>query len=493
MTHVVIRCDASPEGGIGHLVRAISVADAARNAGHSAVLAGAISSVLATDLVLQSALDIVDAPDDLGILAAEQGASVIHVDNYDIGADAAVHVHAAGALLSSMEDGVFGRRRADVVVDSTIRAEIVGRPDDGSGEVLLGIGYAPMRAQVRAAREKRAAAARPPRAHADVLIVMGGTDATGAAATVAAVCRGAAGVRRVTVVVPARHWDAVRAEAGGDVELVAPAPDFLDRAAAADLVVSAAGTTSWELVCIGVPSLLVAVVENQRAGYEAAIAEGVALGLGTLDEVRADPGSAVARVEAAVAALRAGGSWSTSGVVKVDGRGAERIVAAWEGAVARRFDVGGAAVVARAATTADSLLLLRWRNDPVTRAMSRSSSPIAFPAHTAWFQRVLDDALRELYVVERGGMPVGTVRFDKHGQSDWEVSIALAPEARGRGLSRSVLAAGEAMFADSHSRASIIAAVLPDNEPSQRLFRGAGYTVDPDRRDGDFDVLVRDR
>src|SRR5699024_4501842 len=204
--------------------------DAARAAGHTVVMAGSIDAPLAQRLLAEAGLEVTEAAEDLEVLAAEQGASVVHVDDYTIGTEARDQVHAAGALLSSMEDGSFGRRPADVVVDSTIRAERSGRPEDGSGTVLQGIAYAPMRAEV---------------------------------------CAAADGVAHVSVIAPEHSWDAVRAEAGEAVELLGPSPAFLEHASAADLVVSAAGTTAWELACIGVPSLLVAVVENQRAGYEA--------------------------------------------------------------------------------------------------------------------------------------------------------------------------------------------------------------------------------
>lgn len=493
MTHVVIRCDASPSGGIGHLVRAISVAGAAREAGHSVVVAGAIESVLAERLLADAGLETAEAPADLGILAAEQGATVVHVDDYPTGIEARDQVHASGALLSSMEDGTFGRRPADVVIDSTIRAERTVRPEDGSGTVLLGIEYAPMRAQVRAARERRAGTA--DLGHdARVLIVMGGTDATGAAGTLAALCAAADGVGHVGVIAPEQSWDAVRSEAGREVELIAPSPAFLDRAADADLVVSAAGTTAWELACIGVPSLLVAVVENQRAGYEAALDEGIARGLGSLAEVRDDPQAARAAVESAVADLRSGRSWAETGRTLVDGQGAGRIIAAWTQALQRRLGEDAAPAAARPAALADSALLLRWRNDPETREVSRSTERVSWEGHSQWYQRILEDPWRLLYVVERGGTPVGTVRFDALNAPDaaeWEVSITLAPEARGHGLARAVLAAGEDAFDQGHPEATVVAAVLPGNVPSQRLFARAGYQLDPARDDGDFDVLVR--
>ncbi|MCS6711042.1 UDP-2,4-diacetamido-2,4,6-trideoxy-beta-L-altropyranose hydrolase [Brachybacterium sp. EF45031] len=498
MTHIAIRCDASMHGGIGHLVRALSVADAARNAGHSVVLAGSFDSPLAESLLLEAALETAPAPEDLGVLAAEQGASVVHVDNYDIGPEARAQVSVSGALLSSMEDSTFGRRPADVVIDSTIHAERVGRPADGSGEVLLGIAYAPMRAQVREARAHRAASPRPLSDRADVLIVMGGTDAMGASATIASVCARAQGIGRIRVISPQQNWAAVRAEAGDGVELITPSPELFEHVCTADLVLSAAGTTAWELACIGVPSLLVAVVDNQVAGYEAALEAGVARGLGTLDQVRQDPATAVRRLEAGLEDLRSGNPWST-GRRTVDGLGAERIVAAWEVALASRLGGDSAEITARPAGPGDSLLLLRWRNDPATRAVSRSTEPVSWESHRSWYYGVLHRSDRCLYVVERAQTAVGTVRFDRLASeneagfsgAEWEVSITLAPEARGHGLAGDVLASAQRVFLADHPGIVLVASILPDNAPSQRLFRRAGYVLDPNRRDGAFDVFVR--
>lgn len=491
MTHVVIRCDASAEGGVGHLVRALSVADAAQAAGHTVAVAGAIESPLAERLLADSGLEATDATENLEILAAEQGATVVHVDDYAIGAEAREQVRACGALLSSIEDGTFGRRPADVVVDPTLRTEWIARPEDGSGTVLLGIDYAPMRADVRAARERRPAEARDIGPAARVLIVMGGTDATGAAGTLAAVCSEAESIGQVSVIAPERNWDEVRAEAGDGIDLIAPSTDFLERASAADLVVSAAGTTAWELACIGVPSLLVAVVANQKAGYAAALTERIACGLGSLEQVRADQSAATAAVEEAVAALRTVGPWTRVGREEIDGRGAERIVAAWDAALSRRVAGEGSPLRARPATIQDSSLLLRWRNDPVTRKVSRASSLITWQSHQDWYERTLENPNRELYVIERGTVPLGTVRFDALEGSEWEVSITLAPEARGHGHSRSVLTAGEAVFDARQPNATVVAAIHRNNLSSQRLFAGAGYLLDSTRCGGEFLVFVR--
>lgn len=492
MSHALLRCDATPEGGVGHLVRALAVARAAREAGWTVSLAGEVTSALGRDLLAESGLERVGVPPDgLAVLAAEQGAVLVHVDDYATGPGARAELDRAGALLSSMEDGTFGRRPADVVVDSTLGAEDAERPDDGSGLVLRGIAYAPMREDVLRAREqRRARAPREPGAPLRALVVAGGTDAVGAAAVLAGVARATGRVGELVVVAPAARWDDVRTAAGDDVDLREPFPGVLGLAADADVVLSAAGTTAWELACVGVPTVLVAVVDNQVPGYEAAVARGFALGLGTLAGLREDAAAGARRLDGLLDQLsrheRPDG---------VDGRGASRIVGAWDAVFRERTRslAPDGRTVARPATSEDALVLLRWRNDPSVRAVSRSSEPVPWDAHRAWLARVLEDPERRLYVVESGGVRVGTVRFDRRAADEWEVSITLAPEARGRGMAGAVLGAAEDAFAADGPPTTLVAAILPDNAPSQRLFVRAGYAHVPGRKDGDFDVLVKAR
>jgi spore coat polysaccharide biosynthesis predicted glycosyltransferase SpsG len=57
----------------------------------------------------------------------------------------------------------------------------------------------------------------------------------------------------------------------------------------ADVVVSAAGTSAWELLCLGAPTALVRVADNQRAGYDAVVRSGAARGLGAVEDLARDP------------------------------------------------------------------------------------------------------------------------------------------------------------------------------------------------------------
>ena len=192
------------------------------------------------------------------------------------------------------------------------------------------------------------------------------------------------------------------------------------------------------------------------------------------------------------AALRR--SLAAAGRRLVDGRGAWRVVGAWEQLAATGPVVATQPVAVRQATAEDADLLRRWRDDPATRAASRSSAAVDPEEHRAWLARVLADRDRHLLVGSDGTGAVGTVRWDRVDDGEWEVSITVAPDRRGEGLAGPLLAAGEGWLADQEPATStLLAAVRADNQPSLRLFRSAGYLPDLPPGDAGFLRLVRQR
>lgn len=485
---VLLRCDATTSGGVGHLVRCVAVAEAARGRGLQVTLAGNFEVPLAHRLIGVAGLTVV--PEDgasVAALARAHRVDVVHVDHYGV-PDVRAAVHSAGALLSSMEDGEYGRRPADFVIDPTLGAESTDRPADGSAQLLRGIGYAPLRASVLRARhlaQHRVHHSGDPQA---LLLVMGGTDAAAALPAVVALCTGLP-LRSLVVVAPRDKWELVRstAQAGSlPLELVEPQGDLPGLAARHDAAISASGTTVWELACIGVPMALVAVTENQQVGYRQAVAAGVAVGLGDLGAVRAGDSGSRAQLSALLTDSTLRNGLAARGRALVDGGGADRIVRSWEQAPA----VG---LLARPATPADASLLLAWRNDPTTRASSRSTHKVSGAEHEAWLQRALTEPDRLLFVVHDGGRAVGTVRFDRRTAQLWEVSVTVAPQERGRGLGGSVLAAGEAAWRKTTADgAALLAHVRPQNAASLRLFLAAGYRPAPAHDEDDVVALVKD-
>lgn len=131
----------------------------------------------------------------------------------------------------------------------------------------------------------------------------------------------------------------------------------------------------------------------------------------------------------------------------------------------------------RPARSSDADELLRWRNDPGTRQASRNRFPVDPTDHVSWLAAVLADPHRLLLIgLLASGEAIGTVRFDAlDTPGDFEVSITVAPEARGRGLSLPLLVAAEGAAPALGLTTRLWANVDPGNERSVRLFESAEY------------------
>jgi pseudaminic acid synthase len=131
-------------------------------------------------------------------------------------------------------------------------------------------------------------------------------------------------------------------------------------------------------------------------------------------------------------------------------------------------------VEVRAATGDDSPSLLAWRNDPETRKASLHTAVVAQHDHEAWLAKALSSPDRKLFVVSHAGKSVGTLRLDRAGQDIWEVSITVAPEARGQKLASAMLVALEEPARELGGKL-LVAKIRKENAASVAAFKRAGY------------------
>ncbi len=130
----------------------------------------------------------------------------------------------------------------------------------------------------------------------------------------------------------------------------------------------------------------------------------------------------------------------------------------------------------RPASPADEGLLLAWANDPEARKGSGGRPEIPSDIHAAWFAERLDDrSSYRIWIGEVGDAAVGVIRFERRDVQCVEVSITVAPEARGRGFAGPLLRAGLDAAREAFDRPRVLARVWPDNRRSLRLFEGAGF------------------
>ena len=133
------------------------------------------------------------------------------------------------------------------------------------------------------------------------------------------------------------------------------------------------------------------------------------------------------------------------------------------------------AVQLRRATESDADLLLAWANDPPTRAASFEPGPIERPGHLRWLAGRLASPTTRLWIGEADGRPIGQVRFELVANGVAEISISTAPEGRGIGLGRALLAGAIEEAGGDLPIGTLLARVRLDNPASLALFGGAGF------------------
>jgi spore coat polysaccharide biosynthesis predicted glycosyltransferase SpsG len=328
---LLLRADASPSAGLGHLARALAVGEEARARGHDVILSGAVEGPWAAQLLAESEIQhLAPNGDALPDIARSVGAHVVHVDQYGANENGTWHhlreaLHQNGVRLSNLEYSELGRRPADLVVDPACGPEAAPRPDDGSLRLALGPSYAPLRRSVLAARERRRDRAGGLGDRPRAMVVMGGGDTSGAILAGVAAAVNADVPSDVLAVSPSPSEGLV-AEAMSTRRvrvLATPARLDLPRLLADhDLVICAAGTVAWELCCIGTPMAIVALSDQQKPVYDALVAAGAAVGLGGASDL----GGAAGKVRGLMRDGLRRRDLAAAGSALVDGSGAGRVV-----------------------------------------------------------------------------------------------------------------------------------------------------------------------
>lgn len=472
----VFRFDASPRLGVGHAGRCLVLADALARAGWRCGLAVAAGSLgVVPELARREYLELDgDVGAEHAALAARwpEGCDLLVVDHYgrDAGFEDACRPWAGRIMV--IDDLADRSHACDILLDQT-HGRTAGDYEDlvpARCQLFLGSRYALLRPDFSASRETAIRRHRLQGPVARILVALGGSDPDNVTATVIDGIAAAGVEAEVDVVMGAGapHLTAVKAQVAGVAGKVALHVGVDDMAAmmtAADLAVGAAGTSAWERCCLGLPTLLVVLADNQETVAARLDDAGAARVLGRTGAVAVDGVAAAVTDLCRSAEIRRTMAEAAASVC--DGYGIQRVVAGLLPPVPGR---DGKAVGLRLATAADSALMLEWQRNDQTRRHARNPRPPAADEHERWMRRYLGDVGGVLTVIVHDGEPAGVLRFDAT-TGGLEVSILVAPERYRKGIGGAVLSLARELFPD----VDLFAEVLPANAASQALFRGAGY------------------
>lgn len=337
---VFIRADANRHIGSGHVMRCSAIAEEVIQQGGVAIFV--VSDGESADFVRSIGFDARILPGDPMALGNEDARRLsswadrlrpkcVLVDSYGVtdeffdGLDGA---RGCGVRIAYIDDlftfkggyTAFPKPRAvDVVVNYSFSASESAYRDayrDASAACLVGPAFAPVRSQFR----RRAELNRPEVER--ILITSGSTNQGRLLESLVEACLRSVPRAKLEVVVG--KLASYEGEADDRVNILHDVADMASVMSRADLAMSAAGSTLYELATVGVPTIAVATTENQSLNVEGF----ERLGLGPV--VRFEGGRFIGDdPEAVVAKLsydrEARFATAERASTIVDGRGAERI------------------------------------------------------------------------------------------------------------------------------------------------------------------------
>jgi UDP-2,4-diacetamido-2,4,6-trideoxy-beta-L-altropyranose hydrolase len=469
---VVFRADGDPAIGAGHVLRSLALASVFRAGGWPIGFA-------ATAETFDSIAALRDWPLERLILGTEKeseslrrqwsdGADILVVDHY--GRDAALERACGGwaRRIVVIDDLADRPHDADVVVDVAHSKSDYRKLVPSTCMTLVGPEYAIVHPAFRAARAA-ALARRDGRAVDRIFVSFGQVDTANATmrALRALKSSGFGGDIDVVLGSAAPHLAEVRAVARDriHVHVDVPAEKMPQLMCEADFAIGAGGVTALERCCLGLPSIVATIADNQTRIVAVLRNASVALDAGRIDSDFENRIERLLRESLKDSSARLG--MAQAGAALIDGRGAERIVLA---AIGPWTTHGGRAISLRLAGLDDEAWLLELQSQPETRRFANDPTPPEAGVHHEWLQRTLADPARLLMIAEINGQRVGMLRLDRLGSGE-RVNIAVDRQFHRQGVGVAMLG----LAARLRPRLPLEAEVLPGNEPSLALFARAGY------------------
>jgi UDP-2,4-diacetamido-2,4,6-trideoxy-beta-L-altropyranose hydrolase len=496
---VVFRTDASSRIGSGHLMRCLTLAEGLRSRGARVAFVSREHDGHLLPLIAERgfAIHALPAPADgwlsddrlahgawLGAAIDEDIAQTLAalreeneelewliVDHYGVDARWERPLRSVARRIMVIDDLADRKHDCDLLLDQNLVADFETRyvnlvPQKCT--LLLGPTYALLQPAYAELRERASAREGPARR---ILVFFGGIDPFGLTEkSVRAFMSLKRADVQLDVVVGRDHFAIAAIErltaSHPNVVLHSGLPTLAPLMAEADLAIGAGGATTWERLCLQIPTILIAVADNQMATARELHRRGLAEWLGRggqVDEAMLRSALSQRMADPVGSIRRFGGSL-------VDGLGEPRV---WAAMMAD----ADTPLTLRPANERDEELLLEWANDPATRRNAFTQARVTSAGHKIWLQAKLNEPGCRMFILETvDKIPVGQVRFDREGQAS-AISYSVAPLLRGRGLGAKILEIALSSLACEGHNEPILGRVKPTNLASRRIFEKLGFAL----------------
>ncbi|MGD1004216.1 MAG: UDP-2,4-diacetamido-2,4,6-trideoxy-beta-L-altropyranose hydrolase [Methanoregulaceae archaeon] len=473
---LLIRADASPDIGTGHVMRCLALAEAWQDAGGKVFFVISCDSPAMEVRLRNEGIQILHINQKAGTLGdANETARIAHevradwivVDGYQFGAEYQKTIKDAGLFLLYIDDfGHADHYYADFVLNQNNYADMsLYKKYEPNTRFLLGTKYVLIRKEfLQWAGWKRTI----PGMARKILVTMGGSDRENMTGMVirALKCVDLEGLEAIIVVGGLNcHYTELQEMVKDlpNLSLRKNVENMTELMAWADIAISAGGSTCWELAFMGLPSILCLIAENQKLIVEDLQSKGIVRVFGT-------HGLQNPVISASVIAEILGSFETRSKLSKkikklVDRKGAARIISA----------INSNKIRLRHVRESDCRIIWKWINDTYVRACSFYPDPIPLDTHRKWFSSILADSNIIYYIaLDSQDNPLGQARFRING-GEAIISVLVDAEHRGLNIGPELIRRATEQFFNEMGIQKVSAYIKCENEVSKKAFTKAGY------------------
>jgi len=479
---LLIRADASSEVGIGHIMRCLALAQAWQHRGGDVTFLSYCDSETLRQHIIDEDFDFIsiekphpepyDLSSTLKVLSAmshdlSATSPWLVIDGYHFNPDYQKAIRENGYRLLVIDDMAhLDHYHADILLNQNIHASSLRYSCDRDTVKLLGCEYILLR---RGFLKHKDWKREIPQKANKILVTMGGADPDDVTLKVIRALNSlndqdleikiVAGPSNTNIM----NLQKELAHSPFSFELLTSVKNMPHLMAWADLAISAAGSTCWELAFMGLPAMIITVADNQIGIAEGLQKAGAAVHLGWHDEIT--PNSIAANLQKILHNNKRMGDISESGQRLVDGKGGGRILRS----------MLMSEVQIQLVKEEDCKLLWKWVNDPQTRNASFHSNPITWAQHCQWFTDKLNssDCIMYLFSINQNNQ-FGQVRFDIKNNTA-AISLSIAKKFRGIGMSSEMIKQACVQFFRGSKIQTVHALVKEENMISINAFKKAGF------------------
>lgn len=482
---LVLRADADSHTGAGHVMRCLALAQKWRSQGGEAIFAGHINAEPLRHRLESEGFQIVDInspphPSRQDLLSfvpwlreRHQQAGWIALDGYHF--DAAYHqtLRATGWPLLILDDYAhLPAYHAEILVNPNVYGDEIHYQTEEQTLLLRGARFVLLRDEFRQPTAPNGSApnhdrSRPSR---NIMVTFGGADPDNVTQKVIEALQSMDNYDlEVKIIVgPLNpHRQSLETQLRQTSLNAAILPQVTDMAPLmrwADLAISAAGSTCWELAALGVPMVVTILADNQELLAASLAERGAAINLGWHHTWQTEATGQVILNLLDDSQKRQ--MMKEKGQLLIDGRGCERLIRAMR----------GWPFTLRSATADDCEIVFQWANDPLTRTASFSQGSISWQEHCRWFAARLADHDHIFYIaLTPQGTPMAQARFTLNTNNEALISVSLAHEFRGAGLGSRLIKMACKKLSAERPVTRIRALIKQGNTSSQHTFAQAGF------------------